>query len=64
MKSLMENDDYKGAFVFDDDGDPEDDSHEEEEGKRSLQEELAELAEPEAKESKAKKHSLIRLGST
>ena len=33
MKSLMENDDYKGAFVFDDDGDPEDDSHEEEEGK-------------------------------
>ena len=31
MKSLMENDDYKGAFVFDDDGEPEDDSHEEEE---------------------------------
>ena len=33
IKSLMENDDYKGAFVFDDDSDPEDDSHEEEEGK-------------------------------
>lgn len=33
MKSIMENDDYKGAFVFDDDGDSEDDSHEEEEGK-------------------------------
>lgn len=31
---------------------------------RSLQEELAELVEPEAKESKAKKHRLIRLGST
>ena len=33
MKSLMENDDYKGAFVFEDDSNPEDDSHEEEEGK-------------------------------
>ena len=31
MKSLMENDDYKGAFVFEDDSNPEDDSHEEEE---------------------------------
>ena len=31
---------------------------------RSLQEELAELVELEAKESKAKKHRLIRLGST
>lgn len=33
MKSLMENDDYKGAFVIEDDNDPEDDSHEDEEGK-------------------------------
>ena len=31
---------------------------------RSLREELEELAEPEAKESKAKKHRLIRSGST
>lgn len=33
MKSLMENDDYKGAFVIEDDSNPADDSHEEEEGK-------------------------------
>ena len=30
MKSLMENDDYKGAFVVEEDNNPDDDSQEEE----------------------------------
>ena len=65
IKSLMENDDYKGSFCFlmmmaIRKTIPTRKRKE----SRSLQEELAELAEPEAKESREKKHSLIRSGST